>query len=175
VSAERSTQEESQDELVKPRSGRGRRMIRPARTELNLPAMIDVIFLLLIYFIVTASFAADEGVLTTELPAGGEAADPLAIPPEELRIQLRSVDPAGVEIRVLDQPVESFRGLAEQLTALQAGADGDGGAFSPEDPVVIEPTGQVRWQHVINAFNAAVKAEYTNINFASAGEAEAGG
>jgi len=40
------------------------------------------------------------------------------------------------------------------------------GVFKPGNRVVIKPGAGVRWQHVANAFNAAVRARYTNINFA---------
>ena len=42
------------------------------------------------------------------------------------------------------------------------------GSFKPDNPLIIEPDGRVRWQHVVNAFNAAVKARYTNVAFAQA-------
>ena len=43
------------------------------------------------------------------------------------------------------------------------------GAFKPDNPVVIRAEAEVRWQHVANAFNAAVRARYSNINFAQVG------
>jgi hypothetical protein len=39
------------------------------------------------------------------------------------------------------------------------------GIYEPDNPVLIEPAPGVRWQHVVNAFNAAIAAKYTNVSF----------
>ena len=38
-----------------------------------------------------------------------------------------------------------------------------GGLFLPEHPIIIEPTTTTKWQHVLEAFNAAARARYTNV------------
>ncbi len=137
----------------------------------NLSAMIDVIFLLLIYFVVTANFTPDEGVLTAKLPQGtGAPAQDLAPPQRPLNIVL---SPAGetecrIAIQGYPQAPAGFTELASLLVQLQYDPELDlkSGAFKPDSPVVIRPEAGVRWQHVANAFNAAVRARYTNINFA---------
>jgi len=146
-----------------------RRLIESPRMQLNLTAMIDVIFQLLIYFVVTASFAANEGVLATNLPYGG-ATSTMELPPMNLTVQLRSVSSTGVRIRVAGENVASFSRLAEVLIDKQHNpALGRSGTFAPDDPVKIQPGKEVRWQHVVNAFNAAVKAEYTNVAITAPG------
>ncbi len=136
--------------------------------QLNLTAMIDVIFLLLIYFVITANFTADEGVLTALLPRGpGPVADASRPPEQPLRITLQSFDVASCLILVAGERMESFTGLAELLSGLQYDPDRGrvSGVYPPDNPVIIEPDGFVRWQHVVNAFNAAVRARYTNVRF----------
>ncbi|MFA9477340.1 ExbD/TolR family protein [Phycisphaerales bacterium AB-hyl4] len=157
------------DATVHHKSARQRRGLAPPRMQLNLAAMIDVVFQLLIYFVVTANFVVDEGVLTATLPTGtGEAADSLEPPSETLDLRLGSTGDVGVIIQLGGiGRVDTFTELANELDSLQFDpARGRHAFFAPDDPVVIRPEGDVRWQHVVNAFNAAIKARYTNVNFA---------
>ncbi len=145
---------------VPPRKKRAK---EPLRMQLNLTSMIDVIFLLLIYFVITASFTADEGVLTTKLPQGTGSASqadlkPPAIP---LDIVLRSIEPSSVHITVNNRlTADSFSQLYDLLVSLQKD-------YPPDNPLLIKPDGQVRWQHVVDAFNAAVRAKFSNVAFAA--------
>lgn len=161
----------SADQTVHHRSA-GKRHGRPRpNMQPNLSAMIDVIFLLLIYFVTTANFTPDEGVLTAKLPQGtGKTSTDMTPPQRPLNIVLT---PAGeVECRIsiqgYPQSPGGFAELATLLVELQYDPDRGlrSGAFKPDSPVIIRPEAGVRWQHVANAFNAAVRARYTNINFA---------
>jgi biopolymer transport protein ExbD len=148
------------------RHGRPRQNMQP-----NLSAMIDVIFLLLIYFVSTVNFTPDEGVLTAKLPQGtGQPSTSLAPPERPLNIVLTAAGETDCRIRIEGYP-ESPSGFTELATFLvqlqydpQRGLRS--GAFKPDSQVIIRPEAGVRWQHVTNAFNAAVRARYTNINFA---------
>ena len=137
----------------------------------NLSAMIDVIFLLLIYFVTTANFTPDEGVLTAKLPQGtGKTSQDLTPPQRPLNIVLSPAGEVECRIRIEGYPQApaGFAELATLLVQLQYDPQRGlrSGAFKPDSPVVIRPKAGVRWQHVANAFNAAVRARYTNINFA---------
>lgn len=151
---------------------RKRQALPPARMGINLTSMLDVIFLLLIYFVITADFVIDEGVLTARMPRGtGETPEQqLEPPPQKLNIELTSLGATGVSINVGGtQRVSSFTELAETLTGLQHDPErGLQGVYPPDNPVVIKPAGEVRWQHVVNAFNAAIKARYSNVAFSEA-------
>lgn len=160
-------------QTVHHRSASKRRGRVPQNMQPNLSAMIDVIFLLLIYFVITANFTPDEGVLTARLPQGtGRPAQDLTPPQRPLNIVLTPAGETDCRIRIEGYPQipSGFAELAEFLVKLQYDPDRDlrSGAFKPDSPVVIRPDAGVRWQHVANAFNAAVRARYTNINFAQA-------
>ena len=137
----------------------------------NLSSMIDVIFLLLIYFVVTANFTPDEGVLTTKLPQGtGQPSQELTLPERPLNIILTPVGLTDCRISIEGYPQApaGFADLSALLIELQYDPEAGrrSGMFKPDSPVVIKPQADVRWQHVVNAFNAAVRARYSNINFA---------
>jgi biopolymer transport protein ExbD len=155
-----------------PEAERKRRAPRePASMQLNLTSMIDVIFQLLIYFVITASFAVEEGAIAAKLPKGSGEGDPTEPPKTKLKIRLQSTANAGARVSVDNRRVKNFAQLHERLVQLQDNPEkGRSGPYGVDNPVVIEPQGEVRWQHVVNAFNAAVRAEYGNVNFAAASD-----
>ena len=141
--------------------------------QLRLTAMIDVVFQLLIYFVVTASFALDEGILTTQLPTGsgtGSAADMKKRP---LTVVLTSVnDSVGYRVKIEGSNFapRNFAQLSDELRIMMRDpAKGLNGPYPPDNPVIIRPQAGVRWTHVVNAYNAAYRAGYSNINFARVG------
>lgn len=158
------------DAAVAPRQRRGRD-VRPARMNLNFTSMIDVVFLLMIYFIITVNFAVGEGVLTAKLPQGTGEADAVDPPTRPLKLVIIDSGPTGCHIAIegLPEAPKSFTELATLLDRIQYDPkNGRRGAYKPDNPVIIQPTTNVRWQHVVNTFNAAVKARYSNISFAQA-------
>ena len=171
------TQPESQavEPTVHHRSAAKRRGMKPASMQLNITPMIDVIFQLLIYFIITASFTQDEGVLAAKMPPQDGSSQP-DIPPQQLVVEIA---PAGYSYRLTLEgdpvAVRNFSELRERLIGKQFDPErGRQGTYQPDDPVRIRPEGEVRWQHVVNAFNAAVAARYTDVGFAKPADTPAG-
>ena len=165
------------DETVHHQSQRQKRkksVLGGGPMDLNLTSMIDVVFQLLIYFVVTTNFAVGEGVITAKLPTGPGTPKKTSKPPERpLKIVVNTAGAIGTDYRVYieglaDRP-NNFAELSDTLILLQFDPErGLEGAYKPDNPVIIKPDGSVRWQHVVNAFNAAVKARYSNISFAQA-------
>jgi len=153
---------------------RKNRQVGGTNMQINLTSMIDVVFQLLIYFVVTANFAVGEGVLTAKLPTGPGTPQKSKKPPERpLEIVVNSAGDIGTEYRVYIKGLagrpNNFIELSETLVQLQYDPQrGLNGAYKPDNPVIIKPDTSVRWQHVVNAFNAAIKARYSNISFAQA-------
>jgi biopolymer transport protein ExbD len=148
-------------ELVHHRSSR-KREVKAADMSLNLTAMIDVIFLLLIYFVVTSSFAVGEGVIVARMPEGtGTETPTLAPPKQKLVVRVSSVGDEGYVLTVQGYPTRpaTFVELYAILQQMQ------GTQHKDDDPVVIQPDRSVRWQHALNAFNQAVKARYKDVRF----------
>jgi biopolymer transport protein ExbD len=139
--------------------------------DLNIVPMLDVCFNLLIFFIATAHFAAGEGVLPADLPAGvgGKSSANAPKPPEQpLNIILGALGGEDVSIQIegMTSPPANFAELFTVLKGLQSGPSNPNGIYAPDNPVIIKPDGAVPWGHVVNAFNAAIRAKYTNVNFA---------
>jgi biopolymer transport protein ExbD len=144
---------------------------RPAQLGLNLTSMIDVVFLLLVYFMAATEFKLGEELYKLDLPQRGHAADPFDLPREPLRIVVKSGRDGRATIQVpgFDDPPRDFKALQEFLRQRRQVGDGTGGLFEPDHPILIEPQDNAMWEHAIEAFNAAVAARYTNVNFAPAG------
>lgn len=142
-----------------PRHKRRRRKTEVA--QLNMTSMIDVVFQLLIYFIVTVNFVIDEGVLITNLPEVGNPPVPPPPPPIKVRLEANYGDDVAT-LSLQNEIITSYTELQAKLRALQLE---HGGFFPKTHAVNIEPSVYVRWQYVLNAFNAALQAEYENVSF----------
>lgn len=126
---------------------------------LNLAAMVDVVFLLLIFFICTNRWRRPEGDLAARIPVGTgrdvaapQPAQPL--PPIHIRIVGR-----GDEVRFLCQQ-QPLAGLADLERKLLRLADID-----PTVPVIIDAEPAVSFRWVVSALDAALKADLANVAF----------
>lgn len=161
------------EDVVEHRSTRARRGRGRARITLNLTAMIDVVFLLLIYFMVATNFRIGEEVYRLDLPQNLQSQaerDPFQLDEQPLRIQVLSTGPGRFQYRLgIDGPFAqpaSFDELHRFLLDRQINADSPAGMFLPDHPIIIEPARTATWDHAVGAFNAAARARYTNIRFA---------
>jgi len=156
-----------------------------ARAVLSITPLIDVVFQLLIYFLLTAGFAVNERHLRTESAA--EAAAParqrLALEEEPLRITLtRGAGGASISVggalglaraRGAERPAD-LAALARFLEGamlgdgVKLGVGRDGGALTAEHPVRISADGDVPWEDVVRVFNTVVGAGYRSVAFGGA-------
>ena len=138
--------------------------------ELNLTSFLDVTFQLLIFFVLTASFVVGEGILPADLPSGRApvSTDDPEPPSQPIIITLRSLgaDEVSIQLEGLATPPVDFNELFLKLAGLQNGPSQPTAPFNADDPVIIQPDPNVPWNHVVNAFNAAIRAKYSNVNFA---------
>jgi len=131
----------------------------------NLAPMVDVIMVLLVFFLLGTSLdLVSQGVLQTELdPSSGPGAGARVEINPLIRIALADVG-GGESVRffVMDEPLKEntsdglYRFLLDRR---RAGAD-------PANPVVIGAETTVRWNFVIQAMDATVRAGFTNVQFA---------
>ncbi len=154
-------------------SGNGAVHFRPRRKRtqreltaltLNLAPMVDVVFLLLIFFISTTTFKRAEGILPAQLPKQGNMADALALPisPIIVHLQQTGPGPADYVIRVedfVDTPT-TFSELSAFLKRVQ-----ENPGFDDETPVVLKTSPDVQWDHVVGCWNAAVAAGCKHVSF----------
>lgn len=82
------------------------------KAEVDLTPMLDVVFIMLIFFIVTASFLK-ESTIPVNQPDG--KSDPLTVTPSSLVINIDAVGQVEIENRRVD--VRSIRALVSQFVA----------------------------------------------------------
>ncbi len=128
-------------------------------------AMIDVVFLLLIFFVCTASFQAVELVLPANLLVSSSASVDVPIePPEDLDrivVEVRATD-AGIAWRVNDQPC-SERVELQQLLAAIAGVD-------RSLPVVVDCQDAVPLAEAIAVYDLSRSLGLEKVQFATEAE-----
>lgn len=146
---------------MKARSRLARRRL-PADIVPNLAPLVDVVMVVLIFFMMGAAFSSGEAGLTTRLPAD-VGSRPGRAPAEPAPIQIdliAAADAAACRIAIDRRPFEpaSFDALAAELRRRTAAA--------PSVRVVISAGSRVRFQHVISALNACVQAGIADVRFA---------
>lgn len=130
----------------------------------NFAPMIDVTFLLLIFFLVTTTFERAEGILSSELPRD-EGAPAVALPVSPIVIRLTQTGTGHDDFRLsldhFQNAPASSKELATTLRRIQRQP-----GFDKRTPVVIVAENAVRWDHVVGCWNAALRAGCERIAFA---------
>ena len=125
---------------LSPTSQEKKRGIGP----LPMTSMIDVVFLLLIFFMVTATFANEESRLTSALSAEGDSASSSNLEPQILEIRRVDGEPAFVIGSNIARTREQLQGVLVRLDA--------------EQGLVVRPAGDVPVHMIAAAFQAAENA-----------------
>jgi len=120
-----------------------------ALATLNLTPLIDVVFLLLIFFLVATKFAEEERELKVMLPEASEA-QPLVQTPRELVVNIDAEGRYVVRGQVLDIPQ-----LEEVLHRTWVNNPAHA-------TVIIRADRRVGWQYVVAAINACLKNNIRN-------------
>jgi len=118
--------------------------------------LIDVIFLLMIFFIMTIRFVEPEGILENRLPEkAGQGITDQKNDWEVVRIKIKLVrDGNKFKIYLQERALNSYEDLLSYLELL------------PEKIlIVIEPDLTVPYKYVIGIYNTCLKSEKTNIVF----------
>ena len=133
---------------------------------LNLTSMIDVVFLLLIYFMVATEFRTAEESFPMDLPIRNHGQS-LMLDREPLVILVESTGQGQHDVRLrLEgpwEPLPSVDALFAFLRSNLAEGIGSSGLFTQAHPILIRPTPQTRWDHTLTIYNTVAKAKYTNI------------
>ena len=130
--------------------------------ELKMTPLIDVIFLLLIFFVCTASFQRSEELLPTDLSSpGGSSIETVALPdPQRLEVVRLRLTYNGrphwqVEGNRCETPKE-VRSLLDRL-----------GAAKRALPIIIDADADVPMQNVIDLYDWSRLAGFEQIQFAA--------
>ncbi|QDU63884.1 Biopolymer transport protein ExbD/TolR [Planctomycetes bacterium Pan216] len=131
-----------------------------SRFDLQMTPMIDVIFLLLVFFLATAGLALPEALLPTYLPSSGLTADsPLEAPDdvELIQIKLRGREDS-FRMLLNDRPITTMIEMREKLRTL--------GSVTPDAPVILDIGPDVRLGRFVDLYDQCRQSGLWAINFA---------
>ena len=130
------------------------------KAELLITPLIDVVFLLLIYFMVTASLIKKEADLSFMLPAKVDTADPLSLPIEVL-IEVTESGDIVINGMVFGKESNNLDDLIGQLVTLKEAAD----SSSSELIVNILPDDKAVHGRIVKVMDACAAANVKNMSF----------
>jgi biopolymer transport protein ExbD len=125
---------------------------------LQIAPMLDILFVLLLFFMVSAGSQKHEASIETQLP--GASKEPGKSTPVEVTIDATgqvSVNEAPCDTPATSQLTETIGRLK---TIMASNAD---------QPVIISPQASTRQQRVVDVLNACTAAGVKNLAFGSAG------
>jgi biopolymer transport protein ExbD len=126
---------------------------QPQPAGMQLAPMIDIVFLLLIFFIVTWQFSRSETELNVSVPTAEEGSE--------------LVRPKGeIIINVLSDGIIRVEGLTVDLTQLNTKLSAIARQFENQ-PVRIRGDGAVPYQRIVEVIDTCQKAGIWNISFAT--------
>jgi biopolymer transport protein ExbD len=136
------------------------KIFKEERVELQIAPLIDVVFLLLIYFMVTASLVKKEADIAFLLPAAVTQSDPIDLPIEVV-IEIAAGGDVVVEGMVFGHADRELNTLATRLVQLRQAAESSGSPLV----ITITPNDAVLHHRIVEVMNACAVAEVKNISF----------
>ena len=131
--------------------------------------MIDIVFQLLLFFLLACQFRMDEGQIAANLPdISGKPPKIISVEPIDITLEAIGDDNLDVLIQIQNVNIAPMTTAEELYLYLMAAKQGSG-KEADDVPVTIKPVGNVRWLHVVNAFNQAVRADYKKVGFKPSG------
>jgi biopolymer transport protein ExbD len=137
------------------------RVPKPELPGFQLTPMLDVVFLLLCFFVTTSVYSQWENEVEIQLPSADSSVEPNRLPGEIIVNVAKNGD-----IRVNGRTLTPEE-LGEKCRALAA-------AF-PGNPVVVRGDKEASWESVLRVLDVCAKNDLYNVNFASAVSGETGG
>ena len=113
-------------------------------TDIDITPMLDVVFIMLIFFIVTASFVKESGLDINKPPATNDPPDPEAAKP--IVVEINKIN----EIRI-DRNIVDFRAVKSTVTRLKA--------ERPDAAVVVKVDPKAKTKTIIQAIDGIKSAK----------------
>lgn len=120
---------------------------------LNLTPMIDIVFLLIIFFMVGTQFTQREREFDIKLPTATEA-QPLTSLPDEIVVNVRQ--DGTIVVRGEERTVDELEGMLAEARTNYA-----------DQAVVLRGAGEGLYQHVMDVLSACRRAKIRNISLAN--------
>ncbi len=155
--------------MSRANSSRRNRPESDDRPEIAMTPMIDVVFQLLIFFLMTFKPIVFEGQFTINMAPAGSAVptESLTLPP--LVVQLAADDEGNLAgIALGNTALPSFDHLRRDVAMLVSGG------LAEEVEAEIRADARLKYEHIVGAVNALTRAGVTKVNFGPAFTPSAG-
>ncbi len=140
----------------------GKSRSRPEVGELPIAPMIDVVFLLLVYFMVSSSIQKQEADIGFSLPAVVQQSEPVEFPDEQI-VELDASGRPWINGYAYDEPTEnSYRKLAQTLSRFRQATE----ANQSRPRITIAASDETPHQMVIKVMDACAAAGVVSVGFA---------
>ncbi len=130
---------------------------RPAgvdKVEQNMTPMIDIVFQLLTFFVMSFKIASPEGDFNVKMPAMGMPSQNNEEPPEEIKIKLTAgLGGTLASISMGSTPIPSFPALRTEIMRI-VGPDTGPGTRAEKIEVELDCDYSLHYKHVMNAITA---------------------
>ena len=113
-------------------------------TDIDITPMLDVVFIMLIFFIVTASFVKESGIDINKPPASNDPPDPNA--PKPIVVEVSDLNEIRIQNRIVDH-----RAVKPTITRLKA--------ESPESAVVVKLDPKAKTKAIIQTIDGIREAK----------------
>ena len=142
---------------------------REAQTvELQMGPMIDMVFLLLVFFMVTAKPIKPESDIGLSLPGTVAQEESLDIPDEQ-RVLIETDGTVILNDQTMGEPADSALGaLVGTLKRFKETAD----ANRSEALVTVDVADEAKHQRIVDVLNACAKASVTGVTFSDSSREE---
>jgi len=120
--------------------------------------MVDVVFVLMLFFMASAGMQIVEKELGINLPSGG-AAKPGGPPPTPIVVEVSADGQVQMNGMVYGTPTDKV--LQPLRTKFKEMID----SFGDKDPVIIRPTPDTKYERIIDVLNAAGASGVKNLTF----------
>jgi biopolymer transport protein ExbD len=121
--------------------------------------MVDVVFVLLLFFMASAGSQVIPKELSINLPSGKTSADPNKVPTTPFIIDIGPDGTVSSSSKVFDTP--NNKELPSLRELLKSNID----KFGDKDPVIIRPDPQTKQERIIDVLNSAAAAGVKNLTF----------
>jgi biopolymer transport protein ExbD len=126
------------------------------RYAISMTPLIDVIFLLMIFFLMTINFQKPEGVLDNRLPQlGKHASENPTKDWETVKLRIQMTRASGeLRIHLQERVLSTYEDLGRYLDQLPA-----------DILIIVEPDDDVDYEHVIGVYNTCLGSNKKEIVF----------
>jgi biopolymer transport protein ExbD len=121
--------------------------------------MVDVVFVLLLFFMASAGSQVIEKELNISLPSGRSASAAGAVPTTPILIDILPDGKIQMNNRIYDSPT------SRELPELRAWLKETIAKFGDKDPVILRPDPKTKHERVMDVLNAASASGVTKLTF----------